>query len=304
MQTYFECIPCFIRQAIDVARFVSDDRVVHEHILRTVLGRVATMEFADSPPAMAQYIHRIIREATGNADPYRSLKDQSNTLALSLYEELKGRIAASCAPLQTAVRLAIAGNIIDFAVHRHMDKPTLYASILRALSLPLLDSSVEDLQQAATEADSILYLADNAGEIVFDRLLIELLPHDKLVLVVRGHPVINDATLVDAQVIGLTDLVETIDNGSDAPGVILEDCSPQFCHRFEQADLIISKGQGNYETLSDRSHKDIFFLLQAKCPVIARDLGCQVNTLVMHRTTTTPGCMRVHVPAPDSVRPA
>ena len=113
-------------------------------------------------------------------------------------------------------------------------------------------------------------------EIVFDRLLIEQLPREKVTLVVRGAPVSNDATMIDAEDTGLTKLLEVIDNGSDAPGTILDDCSHAFRERFDSADLIIAKGQGNYESLSE-VEKDIYFLLKAKCPVIARDLGCEVG---------------------------
>jgi len=145
-----------------------------------------------------------------------------------------------------------------------------------------LDANLAEFSRAIAAAERILYLADNAGEIVFDRLLIERLPTEKVTVAVRGLPVINDATLIDAEYAGITELVEVIDNGSDAPGTILEDCSEAFLERFHAADLIISKGQGNYETLS-QVHKDIYFLLKVKCPVVARDVGCQMNSLVLQR---------------------
>jgi uncharacterized protein with ATP-grasp and redox domains len=129
-------------------------------------------------------------------------------------------------------------------------------------------------------AKKILYLVDNTGEIFFDKLLIQQMPNDKMTFVVRGYPVINDATLIDAKIAGLTEMVEVIDNGSDAPGTILEDCSKEFLRHFSDADLIIAKGQGNYETLSN-SNKCIFFILKAKCPVIARDIGCEIGSLVI-----------------------
>ena len=143
----------------------------------------------------------------------------------------------------------------------------------------------------AANAQDILYLADNAGEIVFDRLLIEQLPMQKITVVVKGFPIINDATMEDAVAAGLTEIVSVIDNGSDAPGTILEICSDAFVSRFEQADLIITKGQGNYETLSDID-KNIYFILKAKCPVIASDLGCPIGQMVLinKRVQTTARC--------------
>jgi uncharacterized protein with ATP-grasp and redox domains len=142
--------------------------------------------------------------------------------------------------------------------------------------------------EALAEAENILYLADNAGEIVFDRLLIEQLPMEKVVVAVRGLPAINDATIQDAKIAGITELVEVIDNGSDAPATILEDCSERFLDAFNRADLIIAKGQGNYETLSDID-KNIFFLLKAKCPVIAGHIGCEVGELILKRNETYSG---------------
>ena len=141
----------------------------------------------------------------------------------------------------------------------------------------------QPFQAALGRASRILYLADNAGEIVFDRLLIERMPPGKVTVGVRGFPVINDATMKDAEDTGMTELAEVIDNGSDGPGTILDDCSQSFRDRFDEADLIIAKGQGNYETLSEVD-KDIYFLLKAKCAVIARDMGCQEDDMILKRS--------------------
>ena len=134
------------------------------------------------------------------------------------------------------------------------------------------------------EAKDILYLGDNAGEIVFDRLFIEQMPHEKVTYVVRGEPIINDVTIEDAREVDMFDLVDVIDNGSDAPGTILETCSHEFQQRFASSDLVIAKGQGNYETLSD-VNKRIFFLLQVKCPVIAKDIGFEVGSFIVKANT-------------------
>ncbi|OHB65800.1 MAG: hypothetical protein A2Y76_06255 [Planctomycetes bacterium RBG_13_60_9] len=153
-------------------------------------------------------------------------------------------------------------------------------TIDKALSADWDPGCLEEFAQAVNDARSILYLGDNAGEIVFDRLLIEELPHEKVTFVVKGSPVLNDATREDARTVGLTDLVEVIDNGSDAPGTILESCSAEFRRRFEHSDLIIAKGQGNYECLSNVD-KDMFFILMAKCPVIATHLGCDIRQMIL-----------------------
>ena len=284
MKTYFECIPCLLRQTLEAARLTTDDETIHEQVLRKVLRAASEMNLRKSPPLMAQRIHRMIRQMTGDNDPYRDIKDRFNHFALELYPELKEGIEWSSKPLDTAIRLAIAGNIIDSGVNHHINETQVHNAIKHALTAPLAGDP-EEFREAVSEAKDILYLADNAGEIVFDRLLIEQMPLKKITLAVKGSPVINDACLVDAQATGIADLVEVIDNGSDAPGTILAECSEGFKRQFENADLIIAKGQGNYETLSDVK-KDIFFLLKVKCPVIAKHIGCEGGSLILRRNVT------------------
>ena len=284
MKTYFECIPCLLRQTFEAARLTTDDKAIHEQVIRKVLRATSEMNLQESPPFMAQRIHRLIRQMTGDNDPYRDIKDRFNYFALELYPELKKRIKRSQEPLDTAIRLAVAGNIIDSGVNNHVDETQVHNAIEHALTAPLAGDP-EQFRKAVSKANDILYLADNAGEIVFDRLLIEQMPLEKITLAVKGSPVINDACLADARATGIADLVEIIDNGSDAPGTILAECSEKFKRRFENADLIIAKGQGNYETLSDVK-KDIFFVLKAKCPVIAHHIGCEMGSLVFFRSAS------------------
>ena len=282
MRTYLECIPCFILQALDASRCVTDDQAVHEKVLRKVLRMTPRMNLRESPPAMAQKVHRVIRKITGQQDPYRAAKDRDNHAAMELYPHLKHRIEQSGRELETAVRLAIAGNVIDLGVKTHMGEPDVHKAVREAFTLPLPRASLDEFDRAVQKAESIMYIGDNAGEVVFDRLLVEQLPAQKVTFVVRGGPIINDATMADAEAAGLTNLVEVIDSGSDAPGTILAGCSARFRRRFEGAGLVIAKGQGNYETLSDVD-KDIFFLFKVKCPVIGRDIGREVGTMVLHR---------------------
>ena len=282
MQTAFDCIPCFIRQALDAVRMVTDNRSVQQQVLHGVLWRLSQTSLQQSPLVTAQYIHRLVRELAGDADPYRQAKEQSNALALELYPQLEAMVHRSDDAMETALRLAIAGNVIDLGVCSHVDRQHVQNAITHALTSPL-NGEVAEFSKAVAQARSILYLADNAGEIVFDRLLIEQMPLDRVTVAVRGRPVLNDATRVDAEAAGLTELVEVIDNGSDAPGTLLSDCSETFRQRFDGADMVIAKGQGNYESLSDVG-RDVFFAFKVKCPVIAAELGCPVGATVVRRT--------------------
>lgn len=288
MRIYLDCIPCFLRQSIEAARHVTPDPCVHEQVVREVLGLMNNLDTRQTPPKIAQDIHRLIRNLTGVEDPYLAVKHQFNAIAMQLYPKLHKTILDSADPLDTAVRLAIAGNIIDFGVLDKLSEDDLHRTITDCLTADISDIQLEPFREAVHNAEKILYLADNAGEIVFDRLLIEQLPMKKITVAVKGLPIINDATMEDAVYAGLTDEVEVIDNGADIPGTVLESCSASFRRRFEQADLIIAKGQGNYETLSEVD-KNIFFILKAKCQVVARHLGCEVGKMIFQQSKTVCG---------------
>jgi damage-control phosphatase, subfamily I len=290
METHYDCLPCFVRQALDAVRLVTSDDHIHEMVIRKVLGTVSAMDFKQSPPVMGQYIHRLIREVTGCKDPYQSLKEKYNQYALGLYPEMKEKIEKASDRLETAVRLSIAGNIIDFGADFKVDSFVINRTIMSSLTDRLM-GDIHSLKKDIFSAEKILYLGDNAGEIVFDRLLIEQLPFHKIIFAVRGMPILNDATMDDAEQTGLTRLVQVIHNGSDAPGTVLEECAREFRDVFDQADLVIAKGQGNFETLSG-VEKNIIFLLKAKCPVIAKHIGCETGASIIGRVDdfrTTPG---------------
>lgn len=298
MQTSLNCIPCFIRQTLDAAQMTSDDSTVHEQIMREVLRWMSEMDFSISPPAFAQRIHRRLRELTGIVDPYREEKALHNQLALNLLPGLREQVAASNDPLMTAAHLAIAGNIIDLGAKSGLDESDVHDALLHAAKKPL-EGDLDAFRNEVARAKTILYLADNCGEIVFDTLLIEQLDPKRVTLAVRGLPIINDATMEDAVTAGLDQIVPPeqsergsanagqrpkgvaiIGNGSDVPGTLIDDCSEEFRLAFNSADLIVSKGQGNFETLS-HCGKNIFFLLKVKCPVVAESVDLPVGAHVL-----------------------
>ena len=282
MKTFLECIPCLVRQALDAARMASADPSVHERVMREVLRWISDMDLGSSPPVLAQRIHRRLREVTGVEDPYREAKDRQNRTALSLLPRYRAGVAAASDPLALAVQLAVAANLIDMGAKTGWNEADVPWELGRAAHKPV-SGDLDALRAAVVKAGRILYLTDNAGEIVFDRLLIEQLPRDRVTAAVRGAPAINDATREDARAAGLDELVEVIDNGSDAPGTLLRDCSPEFQRRFAEADLILAKGQGNFETLAGEPG-NIFFLFRVKCPVTAGMTGQPVGTHVVLRS--------------------
>lgn len=272
---------CFVRQALEAARMVSDDPTFHEEIVRSVLRNAAELDLSMSPPAIAQQMHRQIRNVSGNADPYYELKRSFNRLVMKLLPGIRDQVQAADDPFAIALRYAIAGNVIDAGVAGKLSEDEVLQSIDRALSEPFT-GDIDALRKAIDKADRILYLADNAGEIAFDRLFIEQLPAERITVAVKGGAILNDSIMEDASEVGLTELVKVIDNGSDAPGTILADCSENFRETFDAADVIISKGQGNFETLSE-TENGIFFLFKVKCPVIADHCGHALGTqLILH----------------------
>jgi uncharacterized protein with ATP-grasp and redox domains len=276
MRTCLDCVPCFLRQSLEAARGVTEDVRVHERIVREVLRMTAELDLERPPPFVAQAIHRRLRELTGAQDPYLAAKRRFNDLALEALPALADRVRQADDPLLAAARCAVAANAIDMGIAAAITDAEVRAA-LGGLAGEATHGDWATFRGAAAAATDILYLADNAGEIALDRLVIERLGPARVTVAVRGAPVLNDALREDAQQVGLDELVRVIDNGSDAPGTILADCSDSFRRRFDQADLIIAKGQGNYETLSE-GRDNIAFWFKVKCPVVARRIGLPVGT--------------------------
>jgi uncharacterized protein with ATP-grasp and redox domains len=238
------------------------------------------MDMNTPPPKMGQLIHRIVTEETGNTDPCLEIKKQCNEIALELQPELKKIIEKSSDRFLTAAKLAIAGNIIDFATPTEFSSDIMSDTINETLSNQVDPASFKLLKKNIEKANKILYLGDNAGEIIFDKIFIDELPKNKITFCVRGLPILNDALMDDAKKAGLTSMVKVIDSGTDLPGIILDECSAEFKNCFNEADLIIAKGQGNFETLNDNK-KNIFFLFKVKCPAVANETGSKIGDTVI-----------------------
>jgi damage-control phosphatase, subfamily I len=276
MKTYLDCYPCFLRQTLEATRMAELDESRQYHVLQKVTKELNRFEMTSTPPEMAYTIHQIVRNEVNGRDPYQSAKEESTRQALALYPRLKTLVAEADDPFETAVRLSIAGNIIDLGMTQEYN---LEETIERVLTQPFAIDALASLRKAVRKAEDILYLADNAGETVFDRVLIETLAKP-VTYVVKGGPILNDATRQDALAAGLDRTATIADNGSNAPGTLIKLCSEEFQKRLAAAKLIIAKGQANYESLSGFD-APIFFLLQAKCPVIAHDLGVSVKSIVV-----------------------
>lgn len=306
---------------------------VHRQVLRVLEVALSCPEVPKSTPDQKEALTRDLLEATriwleeqpatlspaelswtpikmvysrlGIEDPYRDLKHRSNLEALEMLPEMREWIRKSPTPIETAAHMAVAGNIIDLGIHKDYD---IHESIRRILDegfqINHLEGFLGDLEQRELlgQGAKILYICDNAGEIAFDRLLIEALhefyPSSQITAGVNGGPVLNDALMEDAIAVGLTEVVRVIDNGNDQLGTILSHCSPEFLEAYENADWIISKGQANFETLDGVTDK-VLFLLKAKCEAIAEYLGVELYQGVFKHGETSESSIQVTLPCPS-----
>lgn len=279
MSTALDCLPCLLRQAIAVVKKITGDSGRQAVLLQSILRQCGSLDLCLPPPEIARRIHQLIQQQAGKTDLYREEKRRQNAMALAWLPEMQRRVQVSEDPLELALRLAIAGNVIDCGVTDEISEQAVAAALEKALREPI-QGDLTAFRKAIQSARQILYLADNAGEIVFDRLLMEQIGFGKITLVVRGQEILNDATRSDVEAAGLDQLVSVMDNGSGVPGTLLTDCSASFRERFAASELIISKGQGNFETLCGTSAK-VFFLFKVKCEVIARRAGMPIGTHVL-----------------------
>jgi len=276
MKTYLECLPCFMSQALRAGRMATKDEKKIKVLLDEVGCMVKDIPMESTPPETGDLIYQKVSEITGVKDPYKKIKESNIKEALALYPKLKQIINKSPNKLLTAIRIAIAGNVIDLGVDKEFN---ILEDLEKILVREFAFFDFEEFKYHLKNAKSILYLGDNAGESVFDKILIEEMGKP-VTYVVREVPVINDVTVEDAINSGLDEVAEIISSGSSAPGTILNLCSNAFLDRFNNADMVISKGQGNYEGLSNVDRL-VFFLLKAKCNVIANNLQVRENDIVL-----------------------
>lgn len=275
MKTDLDCLPCLLRQTLQTVRLCTSSAQLQEQAVRAVAGIISQSDLAVSPPEIAAEVYKEIEKITGIQDPYREKKEESNRLALSLLPSLRQEIRNKNEEegLGLAIRFAIAGNIIDYGAYRDFD---LLATLDKNRDAELAVNHISELFAAMKKlphGSTVLYLADNCGEIVFDALLIEYLFAEgfNITVAVKDGPIINDALAADAYIAGLDRYAEVITNGTRCPGTVLGLASEEFLEHYNTADMIISKGQGNFEGLSEEK-RAIFFLLSVKCAAAARHM--------------------------------
>jgi uncharacterized protein with ATP-grasp and redox domains len=271
-----ECYACAMRQTLAAARLVTDDHSFHHRCLREAALILARAREDMTPPEVGEEFYRMVRELSGEDDPFREQKLRQNEVVTALLPWLRDTVAVAPDPLLMAVRLSIAGNAVDPGAQESFD---LERSVRDAVGGEAGLGAYPALREGLARAKRVLFIADNCGEVVFDRVLIETILARldvEVTLAVRGAPIINDVTELEAREVGMDRLCEIVSSGMEMPGTLLARTTGHFREAFEGADLVISKGQGNWETLEE-AEREIFFLFQAKCSAVAAVNGCAVG---------------------------
>jgi damage-control phosphatase, subfamily I len=278
MKSEPECILCLFKQGLNTARLVTSDPQVHREILNRIAAGIEHIDLDLTPAEISKQVYSIVSEVTGIADPYSRAKELSNQEALRIISEIERMIAEANDPLVTALHVAVAGNVIDLGIGHEFN---LAEDLRKLVATPFAIDDSDEFKKELRPGRRLLYLGDNAGEIVFDRVLVEqLLKHSvDITFCVKSGPIINDATVEDALTAGVTGLVPVITTGSDDIGVNLARSSREFVAALNNADVVLAKGHGNIETCSDFP-QNFYFLLKAKCDVVSRALGVRTGDIV------------------------
>jgi len=279
------CVECIIGQSRRVAEAIGADDALSEKILSTALAMSKDFSYSQNPPEVATPLYEKMAELAGKKDLYDEVKKASTLKALSFVPLLEEEIRNSSEPLFTATKVAVAGNVIDLAaevefdLHEELDK--IFHTEFSINDFPLL-------QKKLSKASTLLYIADNAGEHIFDKIYIQtiskLYPSLNVTYMTRGNAIINDVTYEEAQEAGFEELCNLVSSGVNTPGFVYSRANETSQKLFDEADLIITKGMGNYECLSDYGRKELFFLLKVKCNVVARSLGKNLGDIICKQT--------------------
>ena len=282
MKTKTDCIPCVFKQSLTTIRHVTNDEEIIERVMKKIAEIYSKKSLQTTPAYFSQATYEIISKETGVADPFFDEKKKFNELVLTMVPDCCKALQKSDDPLTTGAHLAVAGNIIDLGIGSELD---IHGTLSSALEIPFTINHIERLRADLAKYSSLFYIGDNAGEIVFDRLFIEVLkklyPHLEITFSVKSKPIINDATMDDAIAVGMTKVCDVIETGGNYIGAPLDKVSKEFLEKFNSSEIIIAKGHGNFETLNEEIGKNIYFILKAKCQMVANELGVSIGDSVL-----------------------
>lgn len=277
-----DCVNCIIGQIDKAIKLLNLDEQKAKSIQEEVLKKSQSFSFDHTPPYVARDVYEYLAKATNCMDPLEELKQESIQKALEFVPFIEKKIRQEEDKLFTAIKAAVAGNVIDFGAKEQF---CLEEEINKVFITHFAIDDYEKLAKQIEEKENILILADNAGENVFDKILIKIIkrlyPQKKITYATRGKPIINDITTKEALQIGIDKFANVISTGVDTPGLELSRANTTFRNIFEKAELIISKGMGNFECLETLKDKRIFFVFKIKCNVVADAIGKEVGDIIL-----------------------
>jgi len=276
-----ECVGCIVNQSARVADAIKADKELKKKLTLHVEGLSKNFSYKDTPPEIASYVYEDLAKLADKTDLYDKIKKASTEKALSFKPLLEEKLRTTDNKLLTATKIAVAGNVIDLAAQVEFD---LEEELDKIFHTNFAHDDFKVFEQKLKTAKKVLVIGDNVGEHIFDYMFIETLQklalHVEIYYMVRGNPIINDVTMLEAKVAGFDKLCNLVDSGVNTPGFVYNRATKYSQELFDSADLIISKGMGNYECLSESHRKDICFLLKVKCNVVARSLAKEVGDII------------------------
>ncbi len=280
MRIFLDCLPCLLRQVHEATCMTTDDETIQVLIMDEALDTLSKYKKYSCAPELCEAMHTIVKRYTGVEDPYAEIKSSDISEALKLETIIKNFKFREENRLLNALKVSATGNVMDSAIYKNLD---IKKCFIEELEKPFAICDKDEFDKDIVKAEKVLIIGDNAGEVVFDKFLAAYLScNHKVIYAVRDAAIINDATVEDAIKTGITEYSEVMSTGCGMPGAVYKLCSEKFQNIFNSADIVISKGQGNYEALSDTS-RDIYFLLKAKCHRIAQDLDVEINEYVFKK---------------------
>lgn len=290
MKLDINCYPCLLNMVLKISSLSEMSLVQSEKLMKEAISILHTIDpqKRNTPPHYAAILNKKAAEIKGveyhEFDAYKTLKTKSNQEALELEKDMIEIIEDSSDKLSTALQISAIGNIIDFGAIDHK-KIDIKNELLNVSNLKFERYDIQSFSQNISSAKNLLYIGDNSGEIVTDKILIsqlkKLFPKIKIVFASRERPILNDVTLEDCYKIGMDKVCDVISSGSVHPGTIIEKTSDEFKILYDNADIIIAKGQGNYETLSESKNNKLFFIFRVKCEQVALCTNATHDSLIL-----------------------
>lgn len=282
MKINYQCLPCLVNQIVRVAEMTNAQN--REDLFKKAFEYLSHMDFSKSNPEILGDSFKILKEHIKNEDPYKETRSYYNSAFLKMFNVFEKNIDQSPDPFEAAVKYAILGNIIDFGPMHNIEMEEVLKLFKDSDNLTLTVNHTKKLKDDIASAKSLLYLGDNCGEICLDKLLVkkikEFNPDIHIYFGARGEPVVNDSIEEDAYFVGMDEFATIVSNGDGSAGTVLSRTSQEFNRIYEAADVVIAKGQANYESLSGQEGKNIYFMLMTKCSVIAENIGVPQKSLL------------------------